>query len=122
MSKYNLKLGRWGEQKACEYLIEKGYKIVQTNFRTEYGEIDIVAETDGEIVFIEVKTRTGVEFGNPEEAITPKKIEYMTASASAYMQEFPEKSDEWRMDVISILTESSRKNLDIHHFKNAAQG
>ena len=70
---YKKFLGRAGEIKAGEYLKKIGYKILKTNYKTHVGEIDLIAESDGVIVFVEVKTRSGQEFGVPSEAVTFKK-------------------------------------------------
>ncbi len=66
-------LGRLGEQLAVDYLAERGYAILERNWRSGCGEIDIVALHDNETVFIEVKTRSSVAYGNPLDAITPAK-------------------------------------------------
>jgi putative endonuclease len=66
-------LGRFGEQLAADYLARRGYVILDRNWRSSGGEIDIVARHDGETVFVEVKTRSGLAFGNPLDAITPAK-------------------------------------------------
>lgn len=65
-------LGKYGEDFACRYLQNKGYKILTRNFRCHrYGEIDIIVEKSGCISFIEVKTRASSRFGRPIEAVTP---------------------------------------------------
>ena len=117
-----MNLGRWGEIKASEYLEEKGYELVESNYRTEYGEIDVIALKDGELIFVEVKTRTGKKFGNPEESITPQKMDHMVSSASAYLQDHPDVQRDWRIDVIAIQTGDNRENPQINHFENASHG
>lgn len=122
MSKRNIALGRWGENIAQDYLVGKGYSVIERNVRTEFGEIDLIAQREGVIVFVEVKTRTGGHFGNPEEAITRKKSTHMVESAQSFMQNHPELIGEWRIDVIAILQKSSNKPPEITHFENAVQG
>ena len=122
MSNRNIALGRWGESIASEYLLEKGYTIIERNHRTEYGEIDLIAEYDGVIIFVEVKTRTGKKFGNPEEAITRQKTVHMIDSAQAFLQEHPQFAQEWRIDVIAIYQNKSSDSSEISHFENAVQG
>ena len=122
MSKRNISLGRWGETIAHDYLVDHGYKVIERNFRTEYGEIDLIAEQDGVIVFVEVKTRTGNQYGHPEGAITPEKTLHMVESAQAYVQKNPDLPGEWRLDVIAIRRRSSTKSPEITHFENAVQG
>lgn len=70
---HNEKLGRKGERKAARYLIFRGWKILERNYRTPYGEIDIIAKRRGVMAFIEVKTRTTDEFGTPAEAVDEKR-------------------------------------------------
>lgn len=100
MSKYFQRIGQWGESVATEYLEEHGYKVVTRNARTPYGEIDIVAEKEGQIIFVEVKTRTTKKFGPPEMAVTPRKQEHMMAAAAFYAAEH--NIDHWQIDVIAI--------------------
>lgn len=122
MSNRNIALGSWGESIASGYLLEKGYTILERNHRTEYGEIDLIAEYNGVIIFVEVKTRTGRSFGHPEEAITPQKTLHMIESAQAFLQEGPQNTQEWRIDVIAIYRKKSSDSPEISHFENAVQG
>ena len=122
MSKRNISLGQWGETIAHDYLVEHGYKVIERNFRTEYGEIDLIAEQDGVTVFVEVKTRTGNQYGNPEGAITPEKTLHMVESAQAYVQNNADLTGGWRIDVIAIRRGASEKSPEITHFENAVQG
>lgn len=123
-------LGRWGESLAADYLSQRGYKILERNVRTPYGEIDLVAQlvcaspkSDGRAgtvtVFVEVKTRSSRAFGLPEEAVTARKQEHMLAAARAYMQTHPELEGDWRVDVIAIQRSRSGPEPDITHFENA---
>ena len=66
-------LGRTGERLAAEALLSKGYRILERNFRCRQGEIDIVAEDEQDLIFVEVKARRGVSFGLPEDALTMRK-------------------------------------------------
>lgn len=76
--------GNIGEELACKYLLQNGYKILERNFRIRGGEIDIVA-IDGEaLVYIEVKTRTSYQFGRPEESITLRKLRFLERAAKFY--------------------------------------
>ena len=125
-------LGKWGEQRAAEFLTRRGYEIIERNARTKYGEIDLVAshyETDlpasdsasekhkPAIVFVEVKTRSSMSFGYPEQAIDARKQEHMHAAALAYLQDHPHLGEDWRIDVISIRRLRSRP-AEIVHFEN----
>src|SRR5579883_2093998 len=66
-------LGRTGERLAGEHLIRCGYRVLERNFRCRYGEIDLVAEDEQDLIFVEVKTRRGDAYGRPEEAVTRRK-------------------------------------------------
>lgn len=129
MSKSRQEIGRWGEAHAADYLIEQGYKILGRNERTPYGEIDLVAlmvsEPSAEpsqaqevLLFVEVKTRTSLTFGYPEEAVTPRKQINMISAAQHYLQEHPDLDLDWRIDVISIERYPDQAPI-IHHFENA---
>lgn len=114
------KLGKWGEDKAIDYLDKKGFRILDRNVYTAYGEIDIVAETALEnsalTVFIEVKTRTTKQFGFPEQAVGPRKREHILDAAAAYLQKNPQRGDHWRVDVIAVERYSGHQEPRIHHF------
>lgn len=94
-------LGNKGENLAVKYLKGKGFKILQRNFRTPLGEIDIIAEDREALVFIEVKTRSGDSFGLPFEAVDSKKRERMRRIALLYLKNL-DKERPVRFDVISI--------------------
>lgn len=114
----NKELGGWGEQIAVDYLISNNIKIVGRNIRTSYGEIDIVGQKDGIIIFFEVKTRRTEEFGNPEDAVNYNKREHMRNSALDYMQSNLDLEMDWRIDVIAIFVGEKNK-LQIRWIKNA---
>jgi putative endonuclease len=95
-------LGELGERWAREYLERHGYRIRETNFRCREGEIDIVAEHEGCLVFVEVRAKTGSQFGTPEESVTPVKQERLAAVAMSYLQTRDEQPSEWRIDVVAI--------------------
>jgi len=116
MSNRNQKIGAWGESAAAKYLEERGYLLVARNVRTPYGEIDIVTEKGGIIIFVEVKTRTSKSLGPPEISVTARKQEHMIAAAEHYSQE--NKIDHWQIDVIAV--ERKRNDTpEIIHFENA---
>jgi len=78
-------LGQAGELLAIKFLQQHGYRIIQQNFKTRFGEIDIIARHRRQLVFIEVKTRSSVEFGHPEEAVTEKKLLHLKRCAQVYL-------------------------------------
>ena len=112
-------IGKWGESLAADFLSEKGYKILARNFRTEYGEIDLIVTREDVLIFVEVKTRTSNEFGYPEDAITKQKKEHLLYSAQAYLQNHPEFEGDWRIDVIAIWQKDRNAPQQIIHFENA---
>jgi len=112
------KLGAFGEELAQNYLKTQGYKIIDKNFRCKLGEVDIIAEDKGCIVFVEVKTRSSLAFGLPKNAIGARKKANLTKVASAYLKNsgFTDKSA--RFDVVSILI-TDKDGTQIELIKNA---
>ena len=110
-------LGRWGEDLAAEFLSQRGIQILGRNVRTPYGELDLVARDANVTIFVEVKTRSSRQFGNPEDAITPAKCRHLLAAASAYLQSHPDLDGDWRIDVIAIRR--TRLGPEIAYFENA---
>lgn len=94
--------GNKGEALAASFLKEKGYSILETQKRTPYGEIDLICECAGEIIFVEVKSRRSQVFGYPEEAVTRKKIQRMLRCAQSEIARQRWEQRPWRLDVIAI--------------------
>ncbi len=119
--KHNQAIGKWGEQAASEYLEKNGYSILFRNWHCEYGELDIIGIKKDSLVFFEVKTRTGSQYGWPEEAITPVKQEHLMNCAEMFLDGFPEFSDfQWQIDVIAIVVDpKDERNFKITHYENA---
>jgi len=112
-------LGSWGEAAAADYLVVKGYRLLERNFRTPDGEIDLIA-MDGEIlVFVEVKTRSNTRYGLPEVSVTTKKMEHLQRAVQHYLIAHPDATQECRVDVIAILTSRDRAP-EITHFINVS--
>lgn len=109
--------GNRGEHAACKYLIQKGYRILERNFRKRYGEIDIIAQKNDVISFVEVKTRSTTDFGNACEAVTPKKQQKIIRTANAYIME-KELDAGFSFDIIEVYI-VGRKIVSIHHMENA---
>jgi len=116
MAKHNL-LGERGETIAYDYLLQKGYKIVERNWRHRKAEIDLIAWDDKTLVFIEVKTRSNELFGKPEVSVDDKKEILVIAAAQAYMESI---DYEWaiRFDIISIVVHNAAA-ARIQHFEDA---
>ncbi len=122
MSESRIALGKRGEELAAAYLERVGYRIVERNCRLSVGELDIVAVERGTLVFVEVKTRRGVGFGSPLEAVTPRKQRQISRAAQEYLGRghFPGKPS--RFDVIAILLtpgDDSARTAKIELIRNA---
>ena len=116
--KYKKELGKKGELIAEKFLIKNGYKIVCKNFYTPKGEIDIIAEKNNEIIFIEVKTRTSLKFGTPAMAINYIKKKHIKLSAKIFLYLNQDiKYSSIRFDVIEVFVKDNR--YMINHIKNA---
>ena len=119
MTKSRQALGKWGETLAADFLNDEGYIIIERNYRTPYGEIDLVAQDGDILVFVEVKTRTSDAFGFPEESITSQKREHLISASQAILQSMSNPPINWRIDVIAIRKVKSADYPEIIHFKNA---
>lgn len=95
-------LGKKGEKLAIEYLIKKGYEIVETNYRFQKAEVDIIAKKENILVGVEVKTRSTNEFGNPQDFVNPKKIKLLITAINNYVIE-KDLDTEVRFDIIAIV-------------------
>lgn len=117
--------GKKGEDLATVFLEKKGYGIVERNFRTRNGEIDIVAIDQSEktpiLVFIEVKTREGNAFGTPLEAITYFKLKFLIRTAMVYSTTHPRLPKGLRIDAIAVSLGPDGEMIDIEHVKNISQ-
>ena len=96
-------LGRRGEAIAARYLMDSGLTIVDRNWRCPQGEIDLVARDAGELVFVEVKTRSGVGFGHPLESITVAKLARLRRLAAAWCSAHPGDHDRIRIDAVAVI-------------------
>ena len=99
----NQEIGKFGEDIATKYLQKKGYTIIERNFSCKQGEIDIIAKDFSELVFIEVKTRTSKEYGNPAEAVNEIKKKHIETAAEYYLYKTKQQNKFIRFDVIEVL-------------------
>ena len=104
MTQERLKFGREGESAALRFLKKKGYRILEKNFRSKVGEIDIIAEQDGVIVFVEVKTRADHEFGHPYDALTPAKQRKIIQTAQSFLVQKRISDKTIRFDVVAVTS------------------
>lgn len=105
-------IGQNGEQWAVDFLTSKGYTILEKNFRYKKAEIDIIARKGKLIIFVEVKTRTSLAFGEPEEAVSKNKIRLILAGAEVYVKQIGWFQD-IRFDIIAIHSQSQPQILHI---------
>ena len=103
MSLYRKRIGIDGEKLASEFLLKKGFQIVETNFSCKLGEIDIIAEKDYKLHFIEVKTRVGLQKGQPYEAVNSRKLQHIKNTIDYYLLKNNLKAPKLFIDVVSIV-------------------
>jgi len=103
-------LGKKGEDLAAKHLAQNGYKLVTRNYRCTLGEIDIIAQDGENLVFIEVKTRSGHSFGSPAEAVTRHKQQQILRVAQYYLQEKRCTDVPCRFDVVAVVISKSCQN------------
>ncbi len=110
-------IGKLGEDIATEFLQKQNYKIVERNFECKQGEIDIVAIDKNEVVFIEVKTRTGNTYGNPIDAVDERKKKHLIKSIEYYVYKNKLENAFIRIDIIEVYMKEN--NNVINHIKKA---
>jgi len=110
------KLGNFGESLAADFLKKKKYKIIERNFNNRFGEIDIVAKQKKQLIFVEVKLKTGQEFGLPEEEFNFYKKQKLSRAIKSYLLEKKIKDDNWRVDLVAIGTKGIQKP-EIRHYE-----
>lgn len=111
------RFGRRSERLAVEYLKRTGYRILEINFRTRVGEIDIIARETDTIVFVEVKARASSRFGSPKGAVTATKQRKISMAALEYLKQSGQTAVRARFDVVAIDTADGK--MDIELVKNA---
>jgi putative endonuclease len=109
--------GKYGEGAAARFLRRRGYRIRIRNFRTGAGEVDLIAERDGIVAAVEVKTRLSDRFGTPEEAVTAVKFRRVKAAAAAYCRKEGIPFSRLRIDVVAVERDGS--GILIRHHENA---
>jgi putative endonuclease len=96
-------VGRYGEDVAVRHLTESGMEVLVRNWRCDLGEIDVVARDGSTVVVCEVKTRRGLDYGTPLEAVTARKMARLRRLAARWLAESGERPPEVRIDVVSVL-------------------
>jgi putative endonuclease len=111
--------GNLGEKLVRDYLKKKRHHILETNYNCPHGEIDIISKQQDTLVFTEVRTKTGSDFGTPEESITRTKRERMRTCALYYLQTHDNPGKTWRIDVAAVDMDKNGKLLRIELIENA---
>lgn len=122
MGREKMEIGTLGERFALEFLKAKGYRVKRVNFRTPFGELDIVATHEGSIVFIEVKTRTTSSLGPPFLSVTRLKQAHIIKNALFYLKRYGRVDSSWRIDVVSVKLNRKGALENIEHIENAVEG
>jgi putative endonuclease len=115
-------IGRLGESFAVDYLKSSGSNIIETNYRCQSGEIDIISQEGDCIVFTEVRTKTGSGFGTPEESVTNTKKKHLIDSAYTYLEEKDKMQSDWRIDLIAVELDRNNNPSRIEQYKDAIEG
>ena len=113
-----IKIGKFGQQLAAQFLLKKNYQFLAENYYCQAGELDLIFADQGQIVFIEVKTRLSNEFGLPEEAITKSKKEKLYQASLQYLTDQQINHDNWRIDCLAVELDKVNKKAKIRHHKN----
>ena len=115
MAQHN-ELGKLGEELAVAFLEENGYEILETNWVFQKAEIDIIAQKENVLAVVEVKTRSSIEFGLPQDFVKPKKIQLLVKAVNEYVIS-NDLDVEVRFDIIAISKEE--KEFKIEHIEDA---
>ncbi len=115
MAQHN-ELGKKGEQLAVDFLLKKGYEVIERNYRFDKAEVDIIAQQKDILAIIEVKTRSTTDFGNPQDFVKPKQIQRLVKAVDEYVN-VNGLDVEVRFDIIAIVKEN--KTYKIEHLENA---
>lgn len=110
-------LGRNAEARAAAYLRTRGWRIRHANWRCRHKEIDLVAERDGVVAFVEVKARTGTAYGHPLEAIDPRKRRGLAQAARLWVARHGRRGEAYRFDTVSVL--ATPEGLSVEHTEDA---
>lgn len=118
---YNYNKGKDGEEMAKNFLTEKGFGLIETNYSNDIGEIDLIMTDNGWLVFVEVKMKIGDKFGTPEEMIGKRKINQVRRVAQIYLMFNPkikQKYKKYRIDAVCIVKNLNNTVNRIKHYRN----
>jgi putative endonuclease len=111
--------GRWGEELAARHLTERGLVVLSRNWSCREGELDLVLTDRHRVVFCEVKTRSGTEYGLPSETVTPEKAERIRRAAERWLRAFRMGWCATRYDVVTVLAERDGAPPQVRHIEGA---
>ena len=121
MKQFNRRVGKEGEDITAKYLSDKGYKILERNYHTRFGEIDLIASKNNVLAFVEVKLKHGDDFGTPEEMIGNSKLSQVQRMAEFYLMDKPDMAKIYKtysIDAVCIMMGESGKVKRINHYEN----
>ena len=121
MKFFNYHKGKTGEEIARNFLTKKGCQIIKSNFQSRFGEIDLIAVLNKTLIFVEVKLKTGEQFGSPEEMINPRKLRQIQNMAAVFIQQNPQLANDYpsyRIDAVCIVLNDDGSVLRINHYEN----
>jgi len=113
----SISVGKSGENIAQEYLEKKGYNVIDRNYRTKYGEIDLIVKKDGILIFVEVRSKTGEQFGTPEDTINRIKVRKIQRNAIAYAAR-KKWQGQYKIDAICIILNQDNSVKRLDHYEN----
>lgn len=114
----NQSVGKLGEKLAADYLQRRGYAIMAMNYKTSYKELDIVAQRGDALVFVEVKTRTSLAYGDGTEALSPRKKRDFRQGINRYLRENRWRAEDLRADLITVLLDQGKGMAKIKHYES----
>jgi len=109
----NLEFGKAAEKAAAKFLKAKGYRILESNYKNKFGEIDIIAQDKGVICFLEVKARHSLDYGTPQEAVTQNKQRQISRVAVSYLKSNHLLNQKARFDVLSLLYSGNQPEITL---------
>jgi len=113
MSRRGIELGRYAEDMAVRFLRKNGYKILERNYKSVFGEIDVIAKDGESTVFVEIKSRSSPLFGPPYLRVTKRKKENIIKSAISYLKRYGLIDRECRIDVVSISLDEEPYSIEL---------
>jgi putative endonuclease len=118
----NRTFGDFGERVAASHLESHGYKILERNWSTREGEIDLIASRGDDLVFVEVRSRKGRDFGAPEESITERKRSHILSTIGSYLEQHPDSPPNYRIDLVVLELDRKGRVMRVEQIENAIEG